>query len=135
MEIQLPESERRWLRAVLVLGTFVLAFVLIGQVSTILAFFSDILLVLLLAWMLAFILSPIVGRIDRAFPALPRVIVVAGVYGALLVGLSLVVLVVAGSLANSIAGFIQQLPGFQARLPEILAPAQTALTNLGFQVD
>ena len=60
MEIQLPESERRWLHAALVLGTLVLALVLIAQVGVILAFFSDILLILLLAWLLAFILSPLV---------------------------------------------------------------------------
>jgi predicted PurR-regulated permease PerM len=135
MDIQLPESERRWLHAVLVLGTVVLALVLIGQVSVILVFFSDILLILLLAWMLAFMLSPLVGLVDRAVPALPRVVVVAAVYLALLVGLSWIVLIVAGSLADSIAGFISQLPSFQARLPEILAPLQNALQNLGFQVD
>ena len=135
MDIQLPESERRWLHAVLVLGTLVLALILIAQISVILVFFTDVLLVLLLAWLLAFILSPVVGLVLRAFPQLPRVVVVGAIYLGLLVGLSWIVLLVAGSLASSIAGFVAELPDLQARLPEILAPLQGTLQSLGFQID
>lgn len=135
MEIQLPESERRWLHTALVLGTLVLALVLLAQVSVILAFMSDLLLVLLLAWLLAFMLSPVVRLILRAFPKLPRVVVVGVIYTVLFIGLSWITLVVAGSLASSIAGFVSELPDLQARLPEILAPIQNTLSNLGFQVD
>lgn len=135
MDLNVPESERRWLHAVLVLGTIVLALVLVSQVATILVFFSDVLLILLLSWLLAFILSPIANRVLRAFPKLPRVTVVAAIYAALFIGLSLIVLLVAGSLANSIGNFITELPGLQARLPDILAGIQATLTNLGLQVD
>lgn len=135
MEIQLPESERRWLHAALVLGTLVLALVLIAQVSVILVYFSDILLILLLSWLLAFMLSPLVSLVLRTFPKLPRVAVVGVVYMALFLGLSWITLVVAGSLASSIGNFVRDLPGLQARLPDILAGPQGALQNLGFQVD
>ena len=135
MQIQLPESERRWLHAVLVLGTLVLALLLIAQVSVVLTFFSDVLLVLLLAWLLAFMLSPAVGLVLRAFPKLPRAAVVGAIYLALLLGLSWIVLISAGSLASSIAGFVTELPNLQARLPEILAPLQSTLQSLGFQID
>ena len=80
MDIQLPESERRWLHAALVLGTLVLALVLVAQISVILVFFNDIILILLLAWLLAFILSPLVRLTLRAFPQLPRVAVVGVIY-------------------------------------------------------
>src|SRR3954452_3575862 len=135
MEIQLPESERRWLHAALVLGTLVLALVLVSQISVILSFFSDLLLTLLLAWLLAFMLSPLVGILDRAFPKLPRVVVVGAVYLGMFVILSWIALVVAGNLATSIGGFVSQLPTFQAQLPEILAPLQNTLNSLGFQAD
>lgn len=135
MNVQLPESERRWFHAVLVLGTFVLALLLIAQVATILVFFSDLLLVLLLAWLFAFMISPIVTLILRAFPTVPRVIVVGGIYAILFIGLSALTLVVAGSLASSIGNFVTQLPDLQARLPEILAPWQRSLQDLGFRVD
>jgi predicted PurR-regulated permease PerM len=135
MNVQLPESERRWFHAVLVLGTFVLALLLIAQVSVILVFFSDLLLVLLMAWLFAFMISPIVTLTLRAFPTVPRVIVVGAIYAILFIGLSALALVVAGSLASSIGNFVTQLPDLQARLPEILAPWQQTLQDLGLQVD
>ncbi|MDL2334669.1 MAG: AI-2E family transporter [Chloroflexota bacterium] len=135
MELQLPESERRWLHAALVLGTLVLALVLLAQISVIVSFFNDILLILLLAWLLAFMLSPLVGLILRAFPKLPRVAVVAAVYVLLFLGLSAITLIVAGSLAGSITDFVANLPNLQARLPETLAGLQNGLAGLGFQVN
>ena len=135
MDIQLPESERRWLHAALVLGTLVLALVLVAQVSVILVFFNDIILILLLAWLLAFILSPLVGLTLRAFPKLPRVAVVGVIYVLLFLGLSAITLVVAGSLAGSITSFLASLPDLQARLPGTLAGLQNSLAGLGFQVN
>ena len=135
MEIQLPESERRWLHAVLVLGTAVLALLLIAQISVVVLFFYDILLILLLAWLLAFMLSPLVRLILRAFPKLPRVAVVAVIYVLLFMALSAITLVVAGSLAGSIGNFVRELPDLQARLPQTLAGFQNGLAGLGFQVD
>jgi predicted PurR-regulated permease PerM len=139
MEIQLPESERRWLRAALILGTFVLALVLLAQVASILAFFSDILLILLLAWLFAFMISPLVTLILRAAPKLPRVVVVGAIYIILAFVVVGATLGVASSLASSIFSvvtFIQEDPAtLQARLTELLGPLQNTLTGLGFRVD
>lgn len=131
----LPESERRWLHALLVLGTFVLGFLLLGMVAEVLIFFSDILFILVMAWLVAFVLSPIVSVILRAFPNLPRALVTILVYLVLFIALSSIVVLAAGSLASSIAGFIAELPSLNARLPEILAPWQERLAGLGFNVD
>jgi predicted PurR-regulated permease PerM len=139
MDVQLPESERRWLRAALILGTFVLALVLLSQVSVILVFFSDILLVLLLAWLFAFMISPLVTLVLRAIPRAPRVIVVGAIYTVLFVGLSGIVLIAAGSLATSIGNFvnfvIREPQALEARLVELLAPLQMTLQDFGFQAD
>jgi len=135
MDTQVPESERRWLHAVLVLGTLVLALILVSQVSVLLAFFTDILLVLLLGWLLAFILSPVVGLVQRAFPKLPRAAAVGLIYVALLVVIGWALIAVAGSLATSIGNFIAELPTFQARLPEIVAPLQGTLDSFGLRID
>lgn len=135
MDIQVPESERRWLHAVLVLGTLVLALVLLSQVSVLLAFFTDILLVLLLGWLLAFILSPVVGLVQRAFPRLPRGAAVGLIYAVLLLVIGWAVIAVAGSLATSIGNFIAELPTFRARLPEIVAPLQGTLDSLGLRIN
>ena len=138
MEIQVQDSERRWLRAVLILGTFVLALVLLGQVASILVVFSDIITVLLLAWLFAFLLSPLVTLILRAAPRLPRVLVVGGIYVVLALVVVWITLTVAGSVANSVASLIALLTGdpqtIQVRLEELLAPIQNLLTSLGFNV-
>ena len=135
MEVHLSESDRRWLHAALVLGTLVLGLVLIGLVAEILVFFSDLLLVLLLAWLLAFMISPLVNLVLRAVPFAPRVVVVGGIYTVLFLGLSAITLAVAGSLATSIGNFINQLPTLEARLPELVTPIQSWFRSLGFQVN
>jgi predicted PurR-regulated permease PerM len=138
MEIHVQDSERRWLRAVLILGTFVLALVLLGQVASILVFFSDIITILLLAWLFAFLLSPLVTLILRAAPRLPRVVVVGGIYVVLALLVVWIVLTVAGSIANSVASLIALLTGdpqtIQGRLEQLLAPLQNLLNSLGFNV-
>ena len=52
-----------------------------ARLARLLAAFSDILLIFFLAWLLAFILSPVVGLLERAVPNLPRVFAVGLVYG------------------------------------------------------
>lgn len=131
----LPESERRWLHALLVLGTFVLGFLLLGMVAELLIFFSDILFILIMAWLLAFVLSPIISVILRAFPTLPRGLVTILVYLLLFTVLTVLLVMAAQSLAVSIAGFITELPTLNARLPEILAPWQERLAGFGLNFD
>ena len=138
MEIQVQDSERRWLRAVLILGAFVLGLVLVGQVASILVFFSDILTILLLAWLFAFLLSPLVTLILRAAPRLPRAFVVGGIYVVLALLVVWITLTVAGSIANSVASLITFLTGdpvvIQGRLEQLMAPLQNLLNSLGFPI-
>jgi predicted PurR-regulated permease PerM len=135
----LPDPERRWLKAVLVLGTLVLAFVLLGQVASILAFFSDILLILLLAWLLAFMISPVVGLILRAVPWAPRVVVVALIYLALAFVVIYATIAVAASLATSIGTFVdfvvRDTDALRRQLLELLAPWQAWLVDVGIELD
>ena len=135
MATWLPESEQRWFRALLVLGTFSVGLIFVGQVATIAVYFSDILLILAMAWVFAFILSPIVAGILRAFPTLPRALVVVLVYTILFVVVIIAFVLVAGTLLTSIQGFIGNLPQFQRNLPSILAPWQRSLDSLGFQIN
>ncbi len=125
------ERQRRWLTAVLVLGTLVLAIVLISLVGSIFFAFGDIVLVFFLAWLLAFILSPVVGRLTRHIPFLPRVGAVVLVYAALVGAIVVAVVVIAGALAQSIADFVASVPTLRDDLPTILAPWQERLNGLG----
>jgi predicted PurR-regulated permease PerM len=134
----LAESERRWLRAVLILGTLVLAIFLLGQVATILLFFSDILLILMLAWLFAFMISPLVALILRAMPWAPRAVVVAFIYLAIGAAAVWITLTVAGSLVASIGNFVdfvvRRPEAFERQLTDLLAPWQAGLRSLGINV-
>ena len=132
---QLPESERRWLRALLVLGTFTVGLYLLGLISTVVLYFSDILVTLVLAWLFAFLASPVVDGITHRVKSIPRTLVVVLVYAAFFVALIGVLGILATTLTSSILGFVQNLPAFQERLPSMLAPWQTQLRSLGLQVD
>jgi predicted PurR-regulated permease PerM len=128
--------QRRWLTAALVLGTLTLAIILTSLVGSIFFAFGDIVLVFFLAWLLAFILSPVVAGLTRLLPFLPRVGAVVLVYAALVGGIVLAVVVIAGALAESIADFIASVPTLRQDLPDILRPWQDRLDGLGLnQVD
>jgi predicted PurR-regulated permease PerM len=133
--LEVNDRQRRWLNALLILGTITVALILLGLVANVLVFFSDVLLIFFLAWLLAFVLSPVVTVIDRAMPALPRHLAVVVTYGLLLVGLSVLTVLVAQSIVASLSSFVASVPTLQQRLPEILAPWQNWLGSLGLSVD
>ncbi|MFN8619468.1 MAG: AI-2E family transporter [Chloroflexota bacterium] len=137
MVSRLLESEGRWIHALLVLSTVTVALVLLNLVSGYLQFFSDVLMILFVAWLFAFILSPVVGGIVRRLPALPRIVVVVLVYGALFLILSGVIIFFAAQLANSLANVIDavQQKEFAANLASQLEPWRKQLESFGIKLD
>jgi len=131
----LTARQRRWLDIILPLAAVAVALVVIDLLARLLAAFSDILLIFFLAWLLAFILSPLVGMLERAVPNLPRVVAVGLVYGALLAVLVGLTLVIAATLAQSVANLIAAIPTFERRLPEIVAGWQATIDGVGLHVD
>lgn len=135
-EVQPAARDSRLVRIILILGALALFFVVLGQVTTLLAFFSDILLTFFLAWLLAFIISPIVSRIVGIVPRLPRAIATVIVYTAVVGVLVVVIVLVAGALATSIGEFVATLPKIREDLPTILRPWQDWLNTVGLgQID
>ena len=133
MAIELTYRQRRWLDALLVLAALALGFVVLGFAADVFFYFGDIILVFFLAWLLAFILSPVVARLTVAIPFLPRVVAVILVYAVLLGTLLLVTVLAAGALATSIRDFVASVPTLQTQLPEIFAPWQRRLDNVGLE--
>ncbi len=136
LNVQPGERNSRLVGALLVLGVVALFFIVVGQLAEAFFFFGDIFLTFFLAWLLAFIISPIVARLMDLSPHLPRALAAVIVYA--LVVLILVVLVVAaaGALATSTSQFVASIPSIRANLPTILAPWQDALISIGLgQVD
>ena len=128
--------ERRLLTAILVLGTIVLFFAAVSMAAEAIGFFGDILLTFFLAWLLAFIISPVVTRIVAVIPRLPRVLATVLVYSAIVALLVFLVLVIAQALSNSITQLIASLPQIRGDIGSIVAPLQGWLTSIGLgQVD
>jgi predicted PurR-regulated permease PerM len=128
--------ERRLITAILVLATIVLFFAAVSMAAAAIGFFGDILLTFFLAWLLAFIISPVVTSIVALIPRLPRVLATVLVYSAIVVLLVFIVLVVAQALSNSITQLIASLPQIRADIGTIVAPLQGWLTGIGLgQVD
>ena len=78
------------LRILAILGIITLGWHLLGLFSSFLGIFTDIFILLVLSWILAFILEPLVAKISRA--GLPRLLAALVVY--LAVALTVVILVV-----------------------------------------
>src|SRR4029079_836624 len=98
---RVTDRQTRWLTAVLVLGAIVLGMVAIELAATVFFAFGDVILVFFLAWLLAFILSPVVGGLTRLVPILPRGGAVVLVYATLVGATVLVVVLCAPLLAVS----------------------------------
>jgi predicted PurR-regulated permease PerM len=130
--LSLTDRQQRWLTAVLVLGTIVLAMVAIEQAASVFFAFGDIILVFFLAWLLAFILSPVVAGLTRVVPVLPRIGAVVLVYITLVGAIVLIVVLIANALAQSITSFVAGVPSLRDNLPTLLAPWQDWLKSLGF---
>jgi predicted PurR-regulated permease PerM len=128
--------ERRLVSAILVLGTVVLFFVAVDLAASAVGFFGDVLLTFFLAWLLAFIISPIVTRIASLIPRLPRVVATVLVYTAIVVVLIFLILIVAQALTTSTTQFIASIPRIRSDIHTIVAPLQDWLTSIGLgQVD
>ena len=135
MMSRLVEQEGRWIRALLVLATLTVALIFIGLAADVIVYFSDIILIVVMAWVFAFVLSPLVDGIKRLLPAAPRTLVVVLIYGLLFLILAVLGLIIATQLGNSIVAFTDELPTLQESIPEIVQPWQEQLRELGLQVD
>jgi predicted PurR-regulated permease PerM len=120
----------RWLTALVILGAIAAAFVVLSDVTGLIAYFSDVIMVFFLAWLLAFILSPLASALVHLFPRLPRALAVILVY-VLLIGLLVAaILLVAQQLYASINNLVSQWPSGQ-HLRDTLQPWQDRLNSVG----
>jgi predicted PurR-regulated permease PerM len=129
---QLSARDQRWLSALLILATLAFAFIVIDYAGKYLTFFNDVIMVFFLAWLLAFILSPIANGLVHLFPRLPRAIAVVIVYSLLIIILVTAVLLIAQQLYSSINNLIHD-PAFNDpdHLRKMLDPLQARLNDLG----
>ncbi len=127
----LTPREHRWLTALLVLATLAFGFVVVDYVGKWITYFGDVIMIFFLAWLLAFILSPIANGLVRLFPRLPRSIAVVIVYSLLIVVVITAVLLVAQQLYSSITNLVNNWTSIDSRLHDILQPWQDRLNSIG----
>jgi predicted PurR-regulated permease PerM len=134
---QLTEREHRWLTLLLILGTVAVGFVVLHFVTDLLGYFNDVIMVFFLAWLLAFILSPVANGLLRLVPGLPRALAVIIVYSLLIVAIVGGVLLIAQQLYSSINNLVTNWPTNDPQhLRTLLQPWQDRLNSLGLgQID
>ena len=88
MMSRIIEREGRWIRALLILATLTVGLVFIGLAADVIVYFSDIILIVIMAWVFAFVLNPIVEAQERR--GVPRARAVTLLFGLVLVVVALV---------------------------------------------
>jgi predicted PurR-regulated permease PerM len=121
---------QRWLTALVILAALAFAFVVVDYLGKYYAFFSDVIMIFFLAWLLAFILSPVANGLLHLFPKLPRAYAVVIVYSLLIAILVVAAIWIATSLYNSISTLITHWPS-DADLRDKLRPGQEWLNSIG----
>jgi predicted PurR-regulated permease PerM len=126
--------ERRWLVIFLVLGSayfgFLLAELLLGFVGG----FGSILLILFLAWLLAFVMSPLVAGLHRRLD-LPRPVVVVGAYLLALVVFGFVLFYTGAALTQQVAELARNYPQTERDILATLTEWERGLQFGRLQVD
>jgi predicted PurR-regulated permease PerM len=113
-----------WLRALSILGCAIAGFYLFGLVWQIVQEFADIILLFFLAWLVAFVLEPVVGTLVEA--RLPRLAAIGLTYLTLLVLLSLAVILLVPALTLQIVEVVRSLPGYVEQATAFLTSLQTS---------
>ena len=122
--------ERRWLLAFLILGSLYFAILVVQQSIHFLGGFSSILLVLFLAWLLAFVMAPVVGYLEQRL-GLHRALAASIAYAVALVALGVLIFGLVSAVTEQVRQFGQNFP--QTRIEDTLASWQRSidLTRFG----
>jgi predicted PurR-regulated permease PerM len=116
-----------WLRALSILGCAIAGFYLLGLLWSIVQEFEDIILLFFLAWLVAFILEPLVGTLVEA--RLPRLAAIGLTYLTLLVLLSLGVILLVPALSLQIVEVARNLPTYVEQATAFLNNLQGTLNE------
>ncbi|MFN2484824.1 MAG: AI-2E family transporter, partial [Candidatus Limnocylindria bacterium] len=127
-------QERRWLIVFLVLGSAYFGVLLLQLLLSALGTFSSLLLILFLAWLLAFVMSPVVDFID-ARTRLTRGAVAGLVYLLILVALGFALFYAAAAITQQVAQLAGDFPVTEQRIEATLRTWQDSIRFGRFQPD
>jgi predicted PurR-regulated permease PerM len=130
----LAPRERRWLLAFLILGSGYFGFLLAERVIAFLGGFSSILLIVFLAWLLAFVLSPLVGFLHEGV-GLPRGVASAIAYLVALVALGFVLFSLGAAITSQVGELTRTFPQTATHVEETLGSWQQSLDLQRFGIN
>jgi predicted PurR-regulated permease PerM len=124
-----------WVEALIVLTTVAAAFVVLGFLAAYFRDYFHLILIFFLAWLLAFLISPVADWLQRRLGGLPRPLAVVAVIVPLILVGALVTVRIVASLAESFIQLAAAIPDLVANPPPLLADIQTWLEARGIHVD
>ncbi|HTD77643.1 MAG TPA: AI-2E family transporter [Chloroflexota bacterium] len=116
-----------WLRALSVLGCGIAGFYLISLLWQVVIEFADIILLFFLAWLVAFVLEPLVGTLVEG--RLPRLAAIGLTYVTLLVWLILGVILLVPALSLQIVEVARNLPAYVEQTTTVLTAVQASVNE------
>jgi predicted PurR-regulated permease PerM len=116
-----------WLRALSILGCAIAGFYLVGLLWQVVHEFADIILLFFLAWLLAFVLEPVVGTLVEG--RLPRLAAIGLTYLTLLVLLSRGVFLLVPALTVQIVEVVRSLPAYVEQATAVLSSIQSTTND------
>lgn len=132
-ELARTRRERWWRYALVVLATVYVALLLIRLLAEVLGGFAQIVLILFMAWLLAFVLSPVVTWLHERFN-IPRAVAIALVYAATLFGGAFVLFYAFSSITESAADLTANYPQTRERIEATLRGWEGAVASGTFEL-
>ena len=126
--------ERRWLLLFLVLGSLYFGLLLLDRIIGVLGGFASILLVLFLAWLLAFVMSPLVAWLEDRLNA-PRALVVVGTYLLALIVLGFALFYTGSAITQQVGELAEAYPTNRAVVISTLAGWEESLQLGRLRID
>lgn len=133
-ELARARRERWWRYALFVLATLYVGLLLLRQLIEVLGGFTQIFLILFTAWLLAFVLSPIVAWLVNRW-RMPRGYAIGGVYFATLVVSAGVLFIGLSGIGSSTANLAEDYPQTRERIEDTLTGWERAVAGGGFEID
>ncbi|HEX6140865.1 MAG TPA: AI-2E family transporter [Candidatus Limnocylindria bacterium] len=126
--------ERRWLLIFLILGSAYFGLLLLQWAFVFFGGFSQIILIVFLAWLLAFVIGPVVRFLDERLP-ISRSLAVIFAYLLALVFIGFVLFYVGSQITNEVGQVTEEFPQTARRIEETLAGYQQTFGLDRLQVD
>ena len=126
--------ERRWLIGFLVLGSAYFAVLLLERLLDVVAGFGSIVLIIFLAWLLSFVMSPVVSWLEERLDA-PRSGVVIATYLLALVVFGFVLFYTGSAITQQVAELAESYPQTERDIIAVLGQWERSLQVGRLQVD